>query len=80
MANQRSGSTRGNRRGERGSGAWRDTRFWDEVRDEMNVETMRWNDFAAFVSPAGSTRGPDFEFEVELREHLRGLVRKLYTS
>lgn len=59
---------------------WRDSRFWDEVGDEVNVQTMRWHDFAAFVSPAGQAEEPDAEFQVELREHLRKLVRGLYTS
>jgi len=60
--------------------AWRDGGFWEEVRDEINVETMRWNDFALFVAPTDPSSEPDPEFALRLREHLRGLVRRLYTS
>lgn len=59
---------------------WHDSRFWDEVGDEVNVQTMRWHDFARFVSPAGPMQEPDAGFQHELREHLRQLVRRLYTS
>ena len=61
-------------------GPWHEARFWDEVADEVNVETMRWNDFASFVSPSGPLQEPDFAFAEQLREHLRGLVRRLYAS
>ncbi len=60
--------------------AWHDSRFWDEVRDEVNVRTMRWHDFAQFISPSGPTQEPDGGFQHDLREHLRRLVRRLYTS
>lgn len=59
---------------------WRDSRFWDEVGDEVNIETMRWHDFAVFVSPAGEPESPDSGFQDDLRERLRELVRRLYTS
>jgi len=59
---------------------WRKAGFWEEVRDEISVETMRWNDFASFMGPADASGEPDPEFTVELREHLRDLVRRLYTS
>ncbi len=60
--------------------AWRDSRFWDEVGDEVNVQTMRWRDFARFISPEGPGQEPGAGFQDDLREHLRRLVRRLYTS
>ena len=60
--------------------AWRDPRFWEEVGDEVNVKTIRWDDFAAFISPAGEPEQPDTGFQDQLREHLRQLVRRLYSS
>lgn len=61
-------------------GPWQEARFWDEVGDEVNVETLRWRDFTLFVSPSGPLEPPDPAFSDDLREHLRGLVRRLYTS
>jgi len=60
--------------------AWHDSRFWDEVADEVNVQTMRWRDFTRFISPAGATQEPREGFQHDLRESLRQLVRRLYAS
>lgn len=59
---------------------WLESPFWEDVRDEVSLETMRWNDFALFVAPTDPSREPDPEFAVGLREHLRQLVSRLYAS
>ena len=63
-----------------GRAPWHESDFWEEVNDEASVETMRWNEFAAFVAPTDPSREPDPEFTLDLREHLRRLVRRLYAS
>ncbi len=59
---------------------WHESDLLEEVNDEASVETMRWNEFAAFVAPTDPSCEPDPEFTLRLREHLRGLVRRRYTS
>ena len=61
-------------------GPWHEAHFWDDVGDEVNVENMRWSDFASFVSPTAPLEQPDSEFSDALRDHLRELVRKLYAT
>ncbi len=65
---------------EQGGSSWREPGFWEEVADEVSVETMRWSEFALFAAPTDPSREPDPAFTVDLREHLRRLVRRLYTS
>jgi hypothetical protein len=50
------------------------------VGDEVNVQTMRWRDFARFISPEGPGQELGAGFRDDLREHLRRLVRRLYSS
>ena len=61
-------------------GPWHEAPFWDDVRDEVNVENMRWSDFASFVSPTGPLEPPESAFSDALRDHLRELVRRLYAT
>lgn len=59
---------------------WLESGFWEEVLDEVSLDTMRWDEFALFVAPTDPACEPDPEFAVGLREQLRQLVSRLYAS
>jgi hypothetical protein len=70
----------GERRADRIGVAWEDPGFWDAVQDEVRVETLDWPGFAAFMDADDPSSEPDPLFTASLREHLRRLVRKRYSS
>ncbi len=59
-------------------GRVRDSRFWDGVEEE--VEAPDVHDLAEFLTADALPFAPRPEFFAELREELRSLVKKRYST